>query len=505
MKNSVLAQNVSDALWFLVLGSCIGWYLQYLWKRRYLYSAAWQRPGPLSFPFIGNALLLVASPSDLLKNLLRLNKLYKSPFPFWTGPKLLFSISEPKDLETVLNSPNALNKIEFHKSRKIVSGQGLFAAPVPIWKRHRKIILPTMNQKVLNDFVPIFVEQSDILLQQLLEEVGKDEFDIFDYVSKCVLDNLCATMMGVSVNAQITDSEFPKWNNKIVEISYIRMLNIWYHFDFIFNLSSHSRQYNDLTRKISTFVDDMVLQKRREYRAHRENAFVDEEFSKRKSFLHLLIELSENGTEFNNEELRDEVITFLIAGNDTSATMLSFFFIVLGMYPEIQQKLYEEVINVLGSNRPVEHADLNKFEYMDRLIRETLRIFPSVPFLGRSVTEDIKLEDCTLPAGCSVLINVIGLHRDPSLYPEPLKFDPDRFLKEEVAKRHPYSWLPFSGGPRNCIGTKFGFMSMKTMIASVVRKFKFSSRYKRIEDIDLKMKLLLQPVDGFKVSIALRK
>ncbi|KAF5292051.1 hypothetical protein FQR65_LT11317 [Abscondita terminalis] len=497
----MVAKNVTNALWFLIVGTLFAWYLRYLWKRRSLYLASWQRPGPLSFPFLGNALMFLSSPNYALKNILRLTRLYKSPVPFWIGSKLLFSISEPKDLETVLNSPSALSKIEFDKSRKFVGGQGLFSAPIPVWKKHRKLIMPTMNKKVLEDFVPVFVEQSGVLVEQLENRVGKGDFNIFGYVSKCILENLCATMMGVSINAQTSDSKFSKWNHKLMEVSYMLMSNIWYHSDFIFRLSSHSDQYYDVINKMNNFVDDIVLQKREEYRVQ----YNDEEFPKRKSFLNLLIELSENGTDFQNHELRDEVLTFLVGGSDTSATVISYLFIVLGIYPEIQQKLYEEVVDVLGPNRPVEVADLKRFLYMDRLIRETLRMFPPVPFIGREITDDIKLEECILPAGCSVIINIIGLHQDPFVYPQPLKFDPDRFLKEQVAKRHPYSWLPFSGGPRNCVGSKYAYMSMKTVIASVVRKFKISSKYKQAEDIELNVKLSLQPVDGFNVSLEFRK
>ncbi|KAF5292055.1 hypothetical protein FQR65_LT11321 [Abscondita terminalis] len=503
MNESSIVLNVSNALWLLVLSSFIVWYLRYHWKRRSLYLAAWKRPGPFSLPFLGHALLFIGSPSDVLKNIMRLTRLYKSPVPVWIGPKLLFSIYKPSDLEIVLNSSKALEKNELYEFLKIAVGEGLFSAPVPIWKRHRKMIMPTLNQKILESFVPLFAEQSNVLIEQLEKEVGKGEFNVFYYVMNCIMDNLCETVMGVSINVQRGDSDFAKWTTKAMDISYMRIWSFWYHSDFIFGLTSHSKELNDLISKMNSFIDGVILKKRKTYRIY--NPFVDEVFPKRKSFLDLLMELSENGSEFKNQELREEVMTFMIAGSDTSASVISYLFIVLGMYPKIQQKLYEEVVEVLGPNRPVEYTDLNKFLFMNRVVKETLRLFPPAPFIARSVIEDIKLEECTLPAGCSALINIIGLHRDPSIYPEPLKFDPDRFLKEEIEKRHPYSWLPFSGGPRNCIGSKYAYMSIKAVIASVVRKFKFSSKYKQIENIDLKVELMLKPIDGYRVSIESRE
>ncbi|KAF5292053.1 hypothetical protein FQR65_LT11319 [Abscondita terminalis] len=507
VENDVLLQNVTNALWLLLFGSCISWYLRYHWKKRNLYLAAWKRPGPFSLPLLGHAFFLLGSPKSILQNMLKLNRQYKSPVPVWIGPKLLFSITEAKDLEIVLNNPNALEKNESYEFLKIAVGEGLFSAPVARWKHNRKIIMPTLNQKILDSFVPFFADQSNILLKELETKVGTGDFNIFEYIMKCIIDNLCETVMGVSINVQGSDSDFVKWVSIAMDISYMRISKVWYHSDFIFRLSSHSRKIDDVISKMNSFVDDVIVKKREEYRVQcrSEPSFVDEELSKRKSFLDLLIELSENGTEFRNQELRDEVMTFIVAGSDTNASIISYLFMVLGMYPEVQQKLYEEIIDVLGPSRPVEHTDLKNFEYMTRILKETFRLFPPAPFIARALTEDIKLDECTLPAGSSALINIIAMHRDPSVYPEPLKFDPDRFLKEEVAKRHPYSWLPFSGGPRNCIGSNYAYMSIKAVIASVVRKFKFSSKYKKIEDIDLKAELMLKPVDGYNVSIEYRE
>ncbi|KAF5292054.1 hypothetical protein FQR65_LT11320 [Abscondita terminalis] len=520
----VLTKN---PLWLLLLSAFIAWSLRYHWKRRNLYLAAWKRPGPFSLPFLGHAYLFLGSSKRTLKNMMKLARLYKSPVPIWIGPKLVFSIAEAQDVEIVLNSPNALEKSELYEPIKMAAGQGIFLAPVSTWKRHRKIIMPAWNQKILNTFVPLFAEQSDVLLEQLEKHVDKGEFNIFDYVMNCIIEKLSETVMGVATNVHGDNSGFVKWTSEAMDIANMRIWSVWYHSDFIFRLSHHSKKLNDLISKINNFIDDVILRKREEYRVQYRNgtASVDEgfvtfavpqknnrsyfvEFLHKKSFLDLLIELSENSTAFTNQELREEVLTFMLAGSDTSASIISYLFMVFGMYPEVQVLLllvYEEIVDVLGLHKPVEHTDLKKFLYLNRVLRETLRLFPPAPFIARALATDVKLGECTLPAGSSAMINIIGLHRDPFVYSEPLKFDPDRFLKEEVAKRHPYSWLPFSGGPRNCIGSRYSFMSNTAVIASVVRKFKFSSKYKRIEDIDLKAELMLRPTDGYKVSIELRK
>ncbi|KAF5283095.1 hypothetical protein FQA39_LY17436 [Lamprigera yunnana] len=472
------------------------------------------RPGPPTLPLIGNALSFVGSTTDILSNVMEIKNKYQSPVRVWLGNRLFFAIWEAKDMEIILNSSHALTKEELYKFTECVVGTGLFTAPVPKWKRHRKIIMPTFNQRILNEFVVCFSEQSNIFVKQLEKEVGRGCFDIFHSISRCTLDIICETAMGITVKAQTEDSDYVKWANKAMEIVFTRMFNILYHSDYIFNRTSMSKELKDLADKMRQFTSAVVKQKREAYQKkmreqkNMPEGYVDEgllECITRKSFLQLLIELSENGAGFTDEELREEVNTFMVAGTDTTASMMSFTFIMLAMFPDIQRKVYEEVMDVLGPDRFVEQSDLNKFEFLERVLKETMRLFPVGPLLVRAITKDIQLEKCVVPAGSSVVLIIMGLHRDEENWPDPLRFDPDRFLAEEVAKRHSYAWLPFSGGPRNCVGLKYAFMTMKCIIATVIRKYKFSTNYKNIEDVKLKADLMLKPIEGYTVAVEFRE
>ncbi|KAK5648082.1 hypothetical protein RI129_002974 [Pyrocoelia pectoralis] len=210
------------------------------------------------------------------------------------------------------------------------------------------------------------------------------------------------------------------------------------------------------------------------------------------SFLQLLIELSEDTLHLTKTEIREEVMTFFIAGSETTATTTAFTLLTLGID-----------LTVLGSNRNIVYQDLPKFVYLERVLKETLRLFPGGPLLGRSVTSDIKLRlyysrwfffDVSRPPHA----------RNPEIYPDPLKFDPDRFLSEQVAKRHPYAWLPFSGGHRNCIGMKYAFMVMKTVIANIVREFKITTPYRDVGEIALESQLVLTTPGGYPISLQKR-
>ncbi|XP_031330391.1 cytochrome P450 4C1-like [Photinus pyralis] len=504
-------KSALQALVPIALVTFLVWYMQYHWNRRRLYKMAALFDGPICLPFVGNGLYFVGSTSDILQNVISLVSNFKLPVRVWLGQKLFYALVDPGDLEIIMNSPHALEKDELYQYAEPIVGTGLFTAPVPKWKRHRKVIMPTFNQRILDEFVPVFAEQSEILLEQLKKQVGKGSFDIFQLVSRCTLDIICETAMGVKVEAQTTDSDYVKWANKAMEIMFTRMFNIWYHFDSIFNLTQSARDLLDVQTKMKTFTGAVVRNRREAYqRKMRERrqlpeGYVDKEAPTRKTFLQQLIELSEGGANFTDDELREEVDTFMVAGSDTTASMNSFIFIMLGMHPDVQEEVYQEVLDVLGPDRAVEAADLGRFHYMERVMRETMRIFPVGPILVRAITKDLQLENCVIPAGSSVVMVIMQTHRSEKIWPHPLRFEPDRFLPEEVAKRHPYAWLPFSGGPRNCVGPKYAFMAMKALIATVVRRYKFKTDYKCIEDIELKADLMLKPVNGYNVSVELRE
>lgn len=144
-------------------------------------------------------------------------------------------------------------------------------------------------------------------------------------------------------------------------------------------------------------------------------------------------------------------------------------------------------------------------EYLERVIKETMRLFPPAPILLRNVMDDLDMERCILPKGSTVIIPIIKLHRRADLWTNPLEFNPDRFLPDEVAKRHPYAYVPFSGGPRNCLGRQFAMMSMKVLLATVLRKYILQNDSKvEIQDIRLTTYLILKPIIPVKVKILRR-
>ncbi|KAF2878993.1 hypothetical protein ILUMI_27175 [Ignelater luminosus] len=278
------------------------------------------------------------------------------------------------------------------------------------------------------------------------------------------------------------------------------MIHVWLKIDLLFKLTPYAKREREV----------IIKKKKEEYYRKCGNSNGDiaqrmQEDPRRYSILDLMIELSSNGSGFTDEELRDEVTTIISAGSDTTAMAIGYVLIMLALHPQYQEKVYQEVMDVLGPDRTLEHTDLKHLAYTEMVLKETLRIYPASPVIGRIAEEDIHLENCTIPANSSFLIHILEIHRNSEIFPDPLKFDPDRFLPEEIAKRHPCSWIPFVAGPRNCIGLNYAMMQMKSIMAYLIRRYKFKTPYKSIEDVEIRIDLLIKPVHGHLVSIEPRQ
>ncbi|XP_011706793.1 PREDICTED: cytochrome P450 4C1-like, partial [Wasmannia auropunctata] len=172
---------------------------------------------------------------------------------------------------------------------------------------------------------------------------------------------------------------------------------------------------------------------------------------KRLALLDLLIAVFQEGT-LTNINIKEEVDTFMLGGYDTSTIAISFLLALLAEHKDIQNRVRKEIDTVMQENGgKFTMKSFQNLSYLDRCIKEAMRLYPSLFIISRRTEEDIKLQSYLVPHGTMVILNIYGVHRDPNFWPNPEIFDPDRFLPEEIQNRHPYSYIPFSAGPRNCL------------------------------------------------------
>lgn len=204
----------------------------------------------------------------------------------------------------------------------------------------------------------------------------------------------------------------------------------------------------------------------------RRDALKRGEIPERKCLLDFMLDISKNNPIFTDHDIINEACTFMLAGQDSVGAATAFCLFLLAQNPDCQEKCIHELDEIFeNDDRAPTMKDIREMRYLEQCIKETLRLYPSVPLIARKISEPVRCGKYTIPSGSNILIFPYATHRLESIYPNPETYDPDRFSPEKIEKRHPYAFIPFSAGPRNCIGYKFAFIEMKTVISRILREF----------------------------------
>ncbi|KAF5277791.1 hypothetical protein FQR65_LT03771 [Abscondita terminalis] len=192
------------------------------------------------------------------------------------------------------------------------------------------------------------------------------------------------------------------------------------------------------------------------------------------ALLDLLLTSTVDDKPLTNQAIREEVDTFMFGGHDTTTSGISFAMYLLSKHPEIQEKVLDEIITTFGNDKVLQltYEGLQNLKYLEQVIKEALRIYPPVPIFSRLVTEDALFDGQIIPKGTVMKIFTYELHNNPSIFPNPDVFDPERFNATNSKNISFYSYIPFSAGPRNCLGQKFAMLEVKALVCKVLHKFK---------------------------------
>lgn len=500
-------------------------------------------PGPDGLPLIGNALMLLGSSDTIFRTVYRKSFEYDQVIKIWLGHKLMVFLMDPRDAEIILSSHVYIDKSSEYRFFKPWLGNGLLISTGQKWRAHRKLIAPTFHLNVLKSFIDLFNANSRAVVEKLRKE-GNNEFDIHDYMSECTVEILLETAMGVSKSTQGRSGfEYAMAVMKMCDILHLRHTKLWLRPNWLFNLTRYGKDQNRLLKIIHGLTKKVIARKKQEFKSGKRNVIDDaaqndtnrtakntsvEGLSfgqaaglkddldvddndvgekKRQAFLDLLMEAGQNGSVLTDEEVKEQVDTIMFEGHDTTAAASSFFLSIMGCHPDIQEKVIQELDEIFGdSDRPVTFQDTLEMKYLERCLMETLRLFPPVPLIARKINTDLKLAsgDYTIPAGCTVIVTTFKMHRQPYLYPNPEVFDPDNFLPERTANRHYYAFIPFSAGPRSCVGRKYAMLKLKIILSTVMRNFRVKSDIKE-SDFRLQADIILKRAEGFKIRLEPRK
>ncbi|XP_044938352.1 cytochrome P450 4F3 isoform X4 [Mustela putorius furo] len=300
---------------------------------------------------------------------------------------------------------------------------------------------------------------------------------MFEHISLMTLDSLQKCVFGFDSNCQEKPSEYIA---AILELSALvakRHQQILLHTDFLYYLTPDGQRFRRACRLVHNFTDAVIQERRRTLPDQGVDDFLEAKAkTKTLDFIDvLLLTKDEDGKRLSDEDIRAEADTFMFEGHDTTASGLSWVLYNLAKHPEYQERCRQEVQELLRDREPqeIEWDDMTQLPFLTMCIKESLRLHPSVTVISRCCSQDIVLPDGrVIPKGVTCLISIFGTHHNPSVWPDPEVYNPFRFDPENIKERSPLAFIPFSAGPRNCIGQTFAMTEMKVVLALTLLRFR---------------------------------
>ena len=360
----------------------------------------------------------------------------------------------PDDVEALLVASHAsVVRDQFAIYLRRVLGQGLLTSDGELWKRQRRLLASAFTPKRIRGYAASMVSVTDRGLDRL--EAGV-VVRLHEVMSRLTMEVVAEVLFGAGIgegDVRTVSSALAVMNSILGNsLEAALRLPLWVP------TPKHVAARQHLTR-LDALVHRFIEDRRREGVENRDDLLSA-----------LLGAVDEDGTRMSDTQLRDETITLFLAGHETTSLALSHAFYLLGKNPDVLRRVQAEVDSVLGGRLPTE-ADVAKLSLTERVIKEAMRLYPPAWITGREVAEPITIAGHTVPVGTQVVVSQWLVHRDPRWWPRPEAFDPDRFLPEVAKTRPRFSYFPFGGGPRVCIGSHFAMLEAVLLLALITSRF----------------------------------
>lgn len=386
------------------------------------------------------------------------------------------------------NHKNYIKTALVRKTVRKQIGNGLFTSNGDYWLKQRRTIQPGFHRKRLEGIAKIMVEEINHYMDNVLDVYVEtnEEIDLVDEMTKLAFKVITKSLFGQDFEDKKLDTigeVVSKGHEFVMNQTRKPYLKPWHYVNGTYAENERLKMVRD--EIIIGFIEERKQSGEK----------VDD-------LLDMLLETEyEDGSRMTNQQLLDETIVLLVAGHETSAVTMSWTWYLLGMHPEVEDKLLDSVIENLGEKDPT-FEDVRGLGYALQVLEESMRLYPAVWFTDREPLDDDEIEGVKIKKGEDIGGFIYGLHRNPAYWENPDDFDPNRFSAENKKKHTPNSFLPFGGGPRLCIGKNFAQMEMQFIVAMLIRRYKFVLSPDQV--VDFKPLLTLCPSDGIKVRVEKR-
>ncbi|XP_045333207.1 cytochrome P450 4X1-like [Leopardus geoffroyi] len=432
-------------------------------------------PAPPTHWFYGHQKLLQDGEMEKLEELVGK---YPRAFPCWVGPfQVFFYIYDPDYAKAFLSRTDPKSKY-LYKFLIPCLGKGLVSLEGPKWFQHRHLLTPGFNFNILKSYVEVMAHSVNTMLGKWEKICGPQDtiVEVFEHITLMTLDILMKCVLSQETNCQTSSTHdlYVKATFEASKIMFHRLYNFLHHLDIIFKFSPQGHRLQEMVKILHQYTERIIQDRKKLLKNERK--YGNTQKRKYQDFLDIILSAqAENDNNFSDTDLQSEVNTFMLAGQDTMAGGISWLLYHLALNPEHQERCREEIRGILGDGSSITWDQLGEMSYTTMCIKESLRLAPPVPSISRELSKPITFPDGrSLPAGITVVLSIWGLHHNPAIWENPKVFDPSRFSQENSDQRHPHSFLPFSAGPRNCIGQQFAMIELKVAIALILLRFKVS-------------------------------
>lgn len=413
-------------------------------------------PGPQGYPLVG---ALPKIRKDPLQFLVQAARQYGDLVCLGgMGNQKFFLVNHPRDIEHVLktNYRNYTKGTNFQLIKSF-AGEGLFLSEGDFWRSQRKLIQPAFHVPRLAALATSITAATETAVERWRPRAdARQPMDVEHELLHLSLEIAVRTLFGSDV---AEDSEAVR---KSVSVAFSHLHEkVWSFAPLPLWMPTPA---NLRFQRAVASMDEVV------YRIIRDRRRSGVEGNDVLSML--LAVRDENGERMPDRQVRDEVVTMLVAGHESTAITLAWTLALLSRHPDIERRVCDELDATLGGRLPT-FADLPGLSYLGMVLKESMRLYPAFWMFTRTPVEDDEVGGHTIPAGSVLLFSSYVTHRRADFWPNPEAVDPERFTPERVAERPAFSYLPFGGGPRQCIGMRLAEFQSQLMLATILQRFGF--------------------------------
>ncbi len=422
---------------------------------------------------------MAANPAVVLS---KYNEAFGDTFRFYLGGlKEAIVTIDPAVIQHVLktNSENyEKSEIQVRRMGHFL-GKGLLTTHGEAWRTQRRLIQTgfkelAMLSKIMQDSLAESLRDFD-------KQIRSGPVDVYTHLMKMTFAMVARSLFG----ARLIDGDIDLVSHTICTVQeFIVRQTLQPYLNPWFEVSGELRKHEEMRKQADAVLLEYIKRRRNEPPGH--------------DLLQTLMDARySDGEGMSDDLVLSESMQLLVAGHETSSNGLSWLLYLLSTHPDCLERVRQEFFSVLG-DAPLSYADVMKFEFTTQVINEALRLYPPFWMIDRVAVSDDRVGDVVIPAGSTVIVYVYGAHHAPRYWQDPERFDPERFTKEEVKQRTPFTFLPFGGGPRVCIGQHYAMLQILMILSELIRRYDFE--LVPGQTIEARPMVILRPKHGIRMT-----